>query len=322
MRACCICGKNVSSSMFNTKDKYDLPGHAYLCKECGSKIGITNFWQASVVTAKKAKEKYLELFPNEAENILSENNIDNEKIREMVNSGRMAEAYEYVRDTAGVGQYGTSKLVNKAMAENKQANDDFLNKIKSIPNSDTTWTKKEVLYLETILKEDEEVLHTVSGIMSQSEVNVGLNPRQSQHSNSDSTRTWLLVLTNKRILIINRHLLVGTECIELPFDLIGSIAMQQRVLMASISIMHGSGGYFINNIYKEGAAAFVSKANDMIEKHKNSHTDRIVEAIQHSSKNANTLSPADEIKKYKELLDMDIITQDEFDAKKRQLLDL
>lgn len=34
------------------------------------------------------------------------------------------------------------------------------------------------------------------------------------------------------------------------------------------------------------------------------------------------LSPADELKKYKELLDMGIITQDEFDAKKKALLGL
>lgn len=33
-----------------------------------------------------------------------------------------------------------------------------------------------------------------------------------------------------------------------------------------------------------------------------------------------TISPADEIKKYKELLDMDIITQSEFDIKKKDLL--
>ena len=37
---------------------------------------------------------------------------------------------------------------------------------------------------------------------------------------------------------------------------------------------------------------------------------------------APAFSPADEIKKYKELLDMGAITQDEFDAKKRQLLNL
>lgn len=34
------------------------------------------------------------------------------------------------------------------------------------------------------------------------------------------------------------------------------------------------------------------------------------------------VSPADELKKFKELLDMGIITQDEFDAKKKQLLGL
>lgn len=36
----------------------------------------------------------------------------------------------------------------------------------------------------------------------------------------------------------------------------------------------------------------------------------------------NGLHAADEIKKYKELLDMGAITQDEFDAKKKQLLEL
>lgn len=37
---------------------------------------------------------------------------------------------------------------------------------------------------------------------------------------------------------------------------------------------------------------------------------------------APAFSPADEIKKYKELLDMGAITQEEFDAKKRHLLNL
>ena len=37
---------------------------------------------------------------------------------------------------------------------------------------------------------------------------------------------------------------------------------------------------------------------------------------------ATAYSPADEIKKYKELLDMGVISQEEFEAKKKQLLDL
>ena len=38
--------------------------------------------------------------------------------------------------------------------------------------------------------------------------------------------------------------------------------------------------------------------------------------------NANNLSSADEIKKFKDLLDSGVITQEEFDAKKKQLLGL
>ena len=38
--------------------------------------------------------------------------------------------------------------------------------------------------------------------------------------------------------------------------------------------------------------------------------------------NTNSLSSADELKKFKELLDMGVITQEEFDAKKKQLLNL
>jgi predicted Zn-dependent peptidase len=42
----------------------------------------------------------------------------------------------------------------------------------------------------------------------------------------------------------------------------------------------------------------------------------------HSPAPATTASTADELKKYKELLDAGIITQEEFDAKKKQLLGL
>lgn len=41
-----------------------------------------------------------------------------------------------------------------------------------------------------------------------------------------------------------------------------------------------------------------------------------------NSTSVGTMSVADELKKYKDLLDMNVITQDEFDAKKKQLLGL
>ena len=44
--------------------------------------------------------------------------------------------------------------------------------------------------------------------------------------------------------------------------------------------------------------------------------------IEKIKSNNSAISPADELRKYKELLDMGVITQEEFDAKKKQLLGL
>ncbi len=52
---------------------------------------------------------------------------------------------------------------------------------------------------------------------------------------------------------------------------------------------------------------------------------KIVDANQSAKEGGtivNTISPAEELKKMKELLDMGIITEEEFDAKKKQLLGL
>lgn len=51
-------------------------------------------------------------------------------------------------------------------------------------------------------------------------------------------------------------------------------------------------------------------------------TDEDIANINAQQNGQSTISSADELKKYKELLDMGVITQEEFDAKKKQLLDL
>lgn len=65
----------------------------------------------------------------------------------------------------------------------------------------------------------------------------------------------------------------------------------------------------VSNEYMDQVAAYVKKQVEASKRSRNAPT---VAAV----------SPADEIRKYKELLDMGIITQEEFDAKKRQLLGL
>lgn len=69
----------------------------------------------------------------------------------------------------------------------------------------------------------------------------------------------------------------------------------------------------------ENTVMFVKKDNELVNRIKS----KIEELLaQQRAYKINQLSPADEIKKYKELLDDGIITQEEFEKKKKQLLGL
>ena len=82
---------------------------------------------------------------------------------------------------------------------------------------------------------------------------------------------------------------------------------------------HGSG----NNINSENSFAYQKRKidNDTM----NKAIDFIRNKIKEAKKPAGTtaaLSPADELKKFKDLMDGGIISQDEFNEKKKQLLGL
>ena len=113
-----------------------------------------------------------------------------------------------------------------------------------------------------------------------------------------------LYVTNKRVY---GKTMLGKR-VDIPLDSISSISLT-FFLFAGISVASSSGSilfYFVENrqeIHK-------SMSNLLIERQK-SNSDPIVD-----TKN----STADELKKYKELLDSNVITQEEFEAKKKQLL--
>ena len=60
----------------------------------------------------------------------------------------------------------------------------------------------------------------------------------------------------------------------------------------------------------------------MLNKLFNERKNSVVHNVQPASVVINNSSNADELKKYKELLDMGVISQEEFDAKKKELLGL
>ena len=123
-----------------------------------------------------------------------------------------------------------------------------------------------------------------------------------------SLRAVELVLTDKKITIHNP---IFNSTVELPIDSVSAIA-KTSVFTEGIAVSTSSGKitcFYIGNrdkVYEE--------LNTLINKRQSKHSD--VTVVKQD------ISNADELRKYKELLDNGIITQEEFDAKKKQLLGL
>lgn len=91
--------------------------------------------------------------------------------------------------------------------------------------------------------------------------------------------------------------------------------LKDMVDMNKIPFCSGMFSYAAANDYAKSLYQDIKTAMDEFKEHESaaSTNGSVVQAA---------ISPADELKKFKELLDLGIITQEEFDAKKKQLLGL
>lgn len=121
-------------------------------------------------------------------------------------------------------------------------------------------------------------------------------------------RSYELTVTDKRIF----GKVAWGKRVDLPVDSISATATTKFLKGVSVSSASGS----INFLLIKNADVVYDVINKLL-----------IERQQENAPTVPVAAPpagdaADEIKKFKELLDMGIITQDEFDAKKKQLLGL
>ncbi|KAA8365703.1 MULTISPECIES: PH domain-containing protein [Leuconostoc] len=158
--------------------------------------------------------------------------------------------------------------------------------------SDLFGTKKEVKALPELLSADEIVLYATSGFVSKG--------------------TVLVVVTDQRLLFINKGLIYGTDFKEIPFKHINAVSYSKGLVFAKVSITNGANVTLIEQVSKDNAPTFVQKLKYAIEQQENASTHVMV-------KNTNDNS-INNLRNLKQLLDDGIITQDDFDAKKKQIL--
>lgn len=158
--------------------------------------------------------------------------------------------------------------------------------------SDLFGTKKEVQSLPEIMADDEVLLYATSGFVDKG--------------------TVLVVVTDQRLIFVNRGMIFGTDFREIPFSKINGVSYSKKLVFANVSIDNGVNTTLIDNVTKETAPIFVDtlkKAINDAEQQKNAPVVSTPAA-----------SVADELLKLKSLLDAGVLTQEEFDAQKAKVL--
>lgn len=156
--------------------------------------------------------------------------------------------------------------------------------------SDFVGVHKELTYLAGKLSDDETPLAAVRGFVN------GFN-------------TVLVVLTNFRIFFIDSGLVYGVQTSDIPLRSVNAISHGRGVFFCKLIITNGADNTFVKTVPLHQAERFIKDANNANIKLQNT-----------LSGTTAAFSAADELTKYKRLLDQGVIDEQEFAEQKRKLL--
>lgn len=174
--------------------------------------------------------------------------------------------------------------------------------IEALDETDLFGTAKEVSHLPEILDDDEHIKYLTSGLM-------------------DGT-TWLIVCTQKRIVLVDYGFLFGVKQSEMALENINSITYQTGLLLGSIEIWHGGAKMLIENCQKYTVKPFVEAVNAARKALKNGTASGGSANVQ--PKNAQGSSPIDDVmgqlERLAALKEKGVLTDEEFAAQKAKIL--
>lgn len=170
-----------------------------------------------------------------------------------------------------------------------QTQEKFDQQLKALGEYDSFFTSKEIKYLPEILREDEKLNGLTSGFYK--------------------GNTWLIALTDSRLIFLDKGMLWGLEQIEIPHDKINSVEYKRGLLLADIIVWDGASKVEIENVDKDLGKLFVDAINTSLHAYKN--------------KGNTSLQPIDlasQLEKLAQLKEKGILTDEEFQAQKKKLL--
>lgn len=153
---------------------------------------------------------------------------------------------------------------------------------------DQFFTKKELTFLPKILASGEQIIAFTSGFMD--------------------GNTWLITLTDRRIIFLDKGMIYGLKQISINLDKINSISGHTGMFFGKIIIGDGSSQYQITYVWKKTVTKFTNLARDAIEKCNST-------VLVSSSEDLVT-----KLSKLSGLVEKGILSEDEFNQQKAKLL--
>ncbi|MCA3734255.1 MAG: PH domain-containing protein [Phenylobacterium sp.] len=166
-------------------------------------------------------------------------------------------------------------------------------RIAKLSGDDQFFTKKELSHLPSILSSGEHVIAFASGLMD--------------------GNTWLIALTDRRVLFLDKGLLYGLKQVAVDLDMVRAVSGKTGMLFGKIQIDDGSSNRTIEHVPKATFLPFTNMVRDAIEARKSSRNPAPVAA---------PLDVVSQLERLGELRDRGVLTESEFLEQKAKLLAL
>lgn len=163
------------------------------------------------------------------------------------------------------------------------------NEIAKKIGDDQFFTKKELNYLPEILKDGEQVLAFTSRLMD--------------------GHTWLLVLTDQRLIFLDKGMLYGLKQEIMNLSVIQSVGCSTGILFGTINITHSSKSVKIENVWKKNVKLFTNVIQEQMDLINNPN-------MRHAVTTAKEEDKYNKLEKLHNLKERGIITEEEFNKKK------
>ena len=165
------------------------------------------------------------------------------------------------------------------------------NKIAEEMGDTQFFTKKELYYLPEVLMENEPVLAYTSGFMD--------------------GNTWLITLTDRRIIFLDKGLIYGLKQSIIDLDKVNAVSASTGLFFGEIIITDGATDRVIKNVWKKTVKAFTNKIQQALELRKLEYSGEILD--QHHG-------PYEQLEKIAQLKEKGILTDEEFQMEKKRIL--